>query len=97
MAILRFPISPSEHCIFAIFKPINFKFWVLICNYITTNDTSGFFDKLSISSVIELELGPSRIKGFFYYISLHFISLHLDIEFRVNLMIYFGSSNHKKK
>jgi hypothetical protein len=33
----------------------------------------------------------------FYYISSHFISLHLDIEFRVNLMIYFGSSNHKKK
>jgi hypothetical protein len=97
MAILRFSISPPEHCIFAIFKPINFKSWVLICNYITTNDTSGFFDKLSISSVIELELGPSRIKGFFYYISSHFISLHLDIEFRVNLMIYFGSSNHKKK
>jgi hypothetical protein len=33
---------------------------------------------------IELELGPSRIKGFFY-ISSHFISLHLDIEFRVNI------------
>jgi hypothetical protein len=74
MAILRFPISPSEHCIFAIFKPINFKFWVLICNYITTNDTSGFFDKLSISSVIELELEPSRIKGFF--IILHHILFH---------------------
>jgi hypothetical protein len=26
MAILRSPISPSEPCIFAIFKPINFKF-----------------------------------------------------------------------
>jgi hypothetical protein len=40
-------------------------------NYITTNNTSGFFDKLSISSGIELELGPSRIKGFFllYFIT----------------------------
>jgi hypothetical protein len=66
MAILRFPISPSELCIFAIFKPENFKFWILIENYITTNDTSGFFDKLSISSGIELELGPSRIKCFFF-------------------------------
>jgi hypothetical protein len=90
MAILRFPISPSEHCIFAIFKPTNFKFWILITNYITKNDTSGFFDKLSISSEIELTLGPSRIKGFFN-ISSHFISSHLDIEFRLNLMIYFGS------
>jgi hypothetical protein len=25
MAILRFPISPSEPCVFAIFKPTNFK------------------------------------------------------------------------
>jgi hypothetical protein len=68
MAILRFPISPSEPSIFAIFKPKIFKFWILIENYITTNDTSGFFDKLSNSSGIELELEPSRIKGFFYYI-----------------------------
>jgi hypothetical protein len=37
----------------------------MITNYITKNDTSGFFDELSISSGIELELGPSRIKGFF--------------------------------
>jgi hypothetical protein len=29
-------------------------------NYITTNDTSGFFDKLPISSGIELELDPLR-------------------------------------
>jgi hypothetical protein len=61
MAILRFPISQS---IFAIFKPTNFKFWILIENYITTNDTSGFSYKLSISSGMELELGPSRIKFF---------------------------------
>jgi hypothetical protein len=66
MAILRFPVSPPEPCIVAIFKPTNFKFKILIKNYITKNNTSGFFDKLSISSGIEVELGPSRIKGFFY-------------------------------
>jgi hypothetical protein len=60
MAILRFGISPSEPCIFAIFKLKNFKFLILI-----ENDTSGFFDKMPISSEIELELGPSRINGFF--------------------------------
>jgi hypothetical protein len=65
VAILRFPISPPEPCILVIFKLINFIFWNLIENYITANDTSGFFDKLSISSEIELELGPSRIKGLF--------------------------------
>jgi hypothetical protein len=65
MAILRFPISPSEPCILAIFKPKNLKFWILIENYITTNNMPGFFDKLSISPGIELELGASRIKGFF--------------------------------
>jgi hypothetical protein len=67
MAILRFPIGPSEPCIFVIFKPINFKFWILIENYKTTNDTSGFFDKLFISSEIELEFGPSRVKGCFLF------------------------------
>jgi hypothetical protein len=61
MAILRFLISPSEPCIFAIFEPTNFKLWILMKNYITTNDTSGFFDQLSIKSVIEPQLGPSRI------------------------------------
>jgi hypothetical protein len=48
MAILRFCISPPEPCIFAIFKPTNFKFWILIEIYITTNDTSGFFDSAQI-------------------------------------------------
>jgi hypothetical protein len=72
MAILRFPISQSEPCIFAIFKPKNFKFWIMIENYITTNDTSEFFDNLSISSGIKLELGPSRIKGFFSLSHSHF-------------------------
>jgi hypothetical protein len=67
MAILRFPISPSEPCIFAIFEPKNFKFWILIENHITTNIISGFFDKFSISSGNELELGPSRIKVFFLF------------------------------
>jgi hypothetical protein len=63
MAILRFPISPSEHCIIAIFKFTNFKFWILIKNYIATNKTSVFSDKMSVSFGIELKLGPSRIKG----------------------------------
>jgi hypothetical protein len=61
MVILRFPISPSESSIFTIFKPTNFIFCILIENYIKTNDTSGFFDQLSISSGIELELGLSRM------------------------------------
>jgi hypothetical protein len=64
-------ISPPEPCIFAIFKLKNLKFWILIENYIITNDKSGFFDKLSISSGIELELGPSRIKGFFLLCFFH--------------------------
>jgi hypothetical protein len=59
MAISRFPISPSEPCIFAIFKLTNFKFWILIENYITTNDTSGFFYELCINSGIQLKIGPS--------------------------------------
>jgi hypothetical protein len=65
MVILRFRMRPPEPCVFVIFKPTNFKFWILIENYIKTNETTGFFDKLSISSGIELELGPSRIKVFF--------------------------------
>jgi hypothetical protein len=77
----------SYQSVWAILESRNLKFWILIENYITANDTSVFFYKLSISSGIELELGTSRIKGFFYY-----ISSHLEIEFRVNLMIYFGSS-----
>jgi hypothetical protein len=84
MAILRFPISPSEPSIFAIFKPKNSKFWILIGNYITKNDTSGFFDKLSNSSGIELELEPYRIKGFF--IIFFFFSLsysHFSTEFNI--------------
>jgi hypothetical protein len=40
-----------------------YKFWILIKNYIKTNDTSGFLNKLSISSGIELELGPSRVRA----------------------------------
>jgi hypothetical protein len=97
MAVLRFSISPSKPCIFAIFEATNLKFWILIENYITTNDTSGFFDQLPIRSGIELKLGPSHIKVFFYYISSHFISSHLDIGFRVDLMIYYGSLIYKKK
>jgi hypothetical protein len=68
MAILRFPISPCEPCTFANFKLKNSKFKILIENYIIPNGTSEFFDKLSISSEIELELGPSLIKCFFFVI-----------------------------
>jgi hypothetical protein len=76
--------SHTLECDFAIFKPKNFKFWILIENYITTNDTSGFCDKMSISSGIELELGPYRIKGFF--IIFFFFSLshrHFSTEFNI--------------
>jgi hypothetical protein len=89
MAILRFLISPSEPCIFAIFKPTNFKFWIE--NYITKNDTSGFFDKLSISSAIELQLGPSRIKGFFYFLR-HFVFFALIYFFY--FFLYFQSPKY---
>jgi hypothetical protein len=77
--------SHTLECDFAIFKPKNFKFWILIENYITTNETSGFCDKMSISSGIELELGPYRIKGFF--IIFFFFSLlhrrHFSTEFNI--------------
>jgi hypothetical protein len=43
-----------------------YKLRILIENQITTNATSRFFDKLSISSGIEIELGPSCIKGFLF-------------------------------
>jgi hypothetical protein len=46
MAILRFPISPSEPCIFAIFKHIHLKFCILIKNYIKTNDTCRFLIRI---------------------------------------------------
>jgi hypothetical protein len=90
MAILRFFISPSEPLIFAIFKPINFKFWILIENYKTTNDTSGFFDQLSINSGIELEFGPSRVKGCFlfsppfcfFFVLIYFFYFFYDFNFQ---------------
>jgi hypothetical protein len=43
-----------------------YKLRILIENRITTNDTSRFFDKLSIRSGIEIELGPSCIKVFLF-------------------------------
>jgi hypothetical protein len=88
MAILRFPFSPSEPCIFDIFKPINLKFGILMKNYITTNDTIGFFDKLSINYGIELELGPSRIKGFFFNFFRHFVFFAL-IYFFYDFYLHF--------
>jgi hypothetical protein len=68
MAILRLSIRLSESCIFAIFRPKIFKFWIPIENYMRINDTLGFFDSFSISSEIELGLGPSQI--FSYVLSL---------------------------
>jgi hypothetical protein len=68
MAILHLSIRPSEPCIFAIFTPTIFKFWILIETYLRINDTFGFYDSLFISSEIELGLGPSLIKIFFHYI-----------------------------
>jgi hypothetical protein len=62
MAILNLSIRPSELCIFAIFEP---TIWILIEDYIRINDTFGFFDSLSISSEIELGLGPTQIEVFF--------------------------------
>jgi hypothetical protein len=60
MAILRFPNSPSEPSIFAVLERTNYKFWILIGNYITTNDTSVlsvFFIILHfISSQLDIEL-----------------------------------------
>jgi hypothetical protein len=51
---------------------------------------------LSMSSGIELRIEPSQIKVFFKYTYSHLISSHLAI-IRVDPMIYFGSSNQKKK
>jgi hypothetical protein len=58
MAILRLSIRPSEP---SIFEPTIFKFWILIEDYMRINDTFGFFNSFSISSEIELGLGPSQI------------------------------------
>jgi hypothetical protein len=37
MAILRLSIRPSEPCIYAIFKPTVFKFWIHIEDYMSQN------------------------------------------------------------
>jgi hypothetical protein len=69
MAILRLSIRQPEPGIFAIFKLAIFKFWILIEDYIRINDTFGFFDLLCMNFEIELGLGPSQFRDFFYYIS----------------------------
>jgi hypothetical protein len=95
MAILRLYIRPSEPCIFDIFKPTIFKFRILIEDYMRINKTFGFFGLLSISSEIELGLGPSKIKIFFKIIFHHFLRhFPIPLKFRVNSMIYIGSLNH---
>jgi hypothetical protein len=91
MAILPLFIRPCDPCIFATFKSTIFKFWILLEYYIKINETFAF-DSLSISSEIELGLGPYEIKIFFIILH-HFLRI-FPISLRV---IYFGSSNHKKK
>jgi hypothetical protein len=90
MSILHLFIRPSEPCIFAIFKPAIFKFWILIEDYIKINEINVFFDSLSISSDIELRLGDSQIKMFYHFLRI----FPITIKFRVDPMIYFGSSDH---
>jgi hypothetical protein len=70
MAILLLSIRRTEPCIFAISRPTIFKYWIIIEDYIRINETFGFFDPLSISSGIELGLGPSQIRFFSIYSSL---------------------------
>jgi hypothetical protein len=94
MVILLLFIHPSESCIFTIFKPIVFKFLILIENYIGINDTFGFFDSLSISSEIELGLGTSRIRIFKIIFNNYLRIFPTVIIFRVDPMIYFDISNH---
>jgi hypothetical protein len=65
MAILHLSIRASEPCIFAIFKPTIFKFWILIGDYIRINETFGVFLFIFIGSEIELGLRTSQIKIFF--------------------------------
>jgi hypothetical protein len=49
-------IRPSEPCLFAIFKPTIFKFWMLIADYIKINHIFEFLDLLAISSEICMKI-----------------------------------------
>jgi hypothetical protein len=96
MAILRLSIRLSEPCIFAIFRPTLFKFWIIIEEYIRFNETFGFFDLLSISSETEFRLGPSQIR-IFKIVFHHLLRIFpIAVKFKVDPIIYFGNSNHKK-
>jgi hypothetical protein len=64
-----YPSVRGEICIFVIFKPTIFKFWILIEDYIRINETFGFFDSLPKSSEIGFGLGPSQIMIFLNLIS----------------------------
>jgi hypothetical protein len=97
MVIFRLSVLSSEPCIFVISRPTIFEFWIRIEDYERINETFGFFDLCSISSEIELGLGHFQIKIFlnmFNHFSRHF---PIAIKFRVDAMIFFGSSNHLKK
>jgi hypothetical protein len=72
---------------------LDIQFWILIADYIKINDTFGFFDSSSKSSEIELGLGPSQIM-IFHIVFHHFLRiLPIAVRFRVDVLIYFGSSN----
>jgi hypothetical protein len=64
MAILHLSIRLSEPCIYAIFKPTIFKFWIFIEGYKRINDTFGILDSFSINFEIELGFPSSQIKIF---------------------------------
>jgi hypothetical protein len=64
-------LNSSVLYFFAIFQPTIFIFWILREDYLSTRNTTGFFDSKPRSSGIELRLGPSQIKVFSYYF-IHF-------------------------
>jgi hypothetical protein len=85
MASLHLSIRTSEPCVFVISKLSIFKIWILTEDYIWINDTFGFFDSLSISSEIELGLGPSRSKISFIIFHSFLRILPIPLKLRVDI------------
>jgi hypothetical protein len=81
MAILHLSIRSSEPCIFAIFKPTIFKFWILIKDYMRINDKFGFYETSSISSEIWSRILPNIFQLIFHHFSRIFPNL---LKFRVD-------------
>jgi hypothetical protein len=90
MAIFTF-IHPSVGALyFGHFQTYSLQ----IKSSIRINDTFGFFDSMSIGSEIELGLGFSQIMVFLILFH-HLLRIFpIPLTFRVDPMIYFGSSNH---